>query len=78
MVRGDRSWSLRAEHLDRAQDSRAPRAHLVAAKEEAHRFRYDTALRLAQRGSELAQEGELRHALAMLRGELLREVGADA
>ncbi len=71
---GERELSLRAEHLDRAQDSRAPRAHLVAAKDEAHRFRYDTALRLAQRGSELAQEGELRHSLAMLRGELLLEV----
>ena len=48
--------------------------HLVGAQEEAHRFRYDTALRLAQRGSELAQDGELRYAMAMLRGELLREL----
>jgi len=65
---------LCAEHLDRAQDPRAARAQLVAAQDEAHRFRYDTALRLAERGSALAQEGALRHALAELRAELLLEL----
>ena len=69
----DRELVLTAEHLDRAQDPNAAQAHLAAAQEEARHFRYDNALRLAQRGSVLAQTAELRHALAMLRGDLLRE-----
>lgn len=71
---GEREPVLHAEHLDRAQDPGAARAHLAAAQEEAHHFRYDSALRLAQRGAALAQDGEQRHRLAMLRGDLLREV----
>jgi class 3 adenylate cyclase/tetratricopeptide (TPR) repeat protein len=69
----DRELVLTAEHLDRAQDPNAAQAHLAAAQEETRHFRYDNALRLAQRGSALAQTAELRHALAMLRGDLLRE-----
>ena len=65
---------LHAEHLDRAQHPDAARAHLAAAQAEARRFHYDTALRLAQRGGELAQEEDLRCALAVLRGELLHEL----
>ena len=71
---GEREPVLHAEHLDRAQDPGAAAAYLAAAEEEAHRLRSDTALRLAQRGWEIAEQRELRYALAMLRGELLREV----
>jgi tetratricopeptide (TPR) repeat protein len=71
---GEQEPVLRAEHLDRAQDPGAAAALLAAAQEEARRLRCDTALRLAQRGWELARERELRYAFAMLRGELLREV----
>ena len=71
---GQREPVLRAEHLDRAQDPQAAAAYLSAAQEEANRLRRDTALRLALRGWELAQEGPLRYALAMLRADLFREL----
>jgi tetratricopeptide (TPR) repeat protein len=71
---GQREPVLRAEHLDRAQDPQAAAAYLFAAQEEANRLRRDTALRLALRGWELAQEQPLRYALAMLRADLLREL----
>jgi class 3 adenylate cyclase/tetratricopeptide (TPR) repeat protein len=66
--------ALHAEHLDRAQDPGAAHAYLIGAQDEAHRFRYDTALRLVERGWELAEDGQLRYAIAMVRGELLREL----
>jgi class 3 adenylate cyclase/predicted ATPase len=69
----DKEQVLTAEHLDRAQDPGAARAHLAAAREEARHYRYDTALRLAQRGTALAEDAQTRHSLAMLRGDLLRE-----
>jgi len=72
---GTRDPILRAEHLDRADDPGAPQAYLDAATEEARRFRYDTALRLAERGLELALARRERYALTALRGELLREIG---
>jgi len=72
---GARDPILRAEHLDRADDPGAAQAYLDAATDEAHRFRYDTALRLAERGLELARAGRERYALTVLRGELLREIG---
>ena len=65
---------LCAEHLDRAQDPAAARACLLAAQDQANRHRYDTALRLAERGLALAREAELRYALSMLRAELLRDL----
>jgi tetratricopeptide (TPR) repeat protein len=70
---GSREPVLHADHLDRAQDPGAAHAHLIAAQQEARHFRYDIALRLAQRGTALAQDNEQRHPLAMLRGDLLRE-----
>ena len=70
----DQEPALHAEHLDRAQDPGAAYAYLVGAQQEAHRFRYDTALRLVQRGWDLAQDGQHRYAMATLRGELLREL----
>jgi class 3 adenylate cyclase/tetratricopeptide (TPR) repeat protein len=66
--------SLWAEHLDRAQHPDAARAHLTAAETEAARFRFDSALRLVQRGSELAQDGDLRYALATVHAEVLHEL----
>ncbi len=72
---GERDPILRAEHLDRAEDPGAAQAYLTAAQGEARRFRYDTALRLAERGAQLESAGPERCELALLRGELLREVG---
>jgi class 3 adenylate cyclase/tetratricopeptide (TPR) repeat protein len=73
---GAREPVVRAEHLDRAQHPDAARACLLAAEEEMGRLRYDSALRLAERGWALASEDdrELRHALAMRRGDLLHEI----
>jgi len=69
---------LRAEHLDRAGDPSAAQAYLAAARAQATRFRHESALRLADRGLELAQADGLRCALLLLRGDLLREAGRSA
>jgi len=71
---GERELGLRAEHLDRADDPGAAAAYLDAASEQARRYRYDTALQLAERGAQLATGAE-RCGLALLRGEVLREIG---
>jgi tetratricopeptide (TPR) repeat protein len=72
---GEREPVLRAEHLDRAEHADAARAYLAAAQDEMRRLSLDTALRLAQRGAELAQESALRREFAMLCGAVLRETG---
>lgn len=72
---GDREPVLKAEHLDRAEDPDAAQAYLAASRQEADRFRFDSALALAERGSALASLPDASCALALLRGELLRETG---
>ena len=72
---GEREPILRAEHLDRASDPEAAPAYLAAAKDQAQRFRHEPALRLAERGTEVALEASVRSALWLLRGDLLREAG---
>jgi len=77
---GDDDPVLRAEHLDRAQDAAAAQACLRAAASEAARLRFESALRLAERGAALAEapahaDARIGCELALLRGELLREVG---
>ena len=72
---------LRAEHLDRADDAGAAQAYLTAAMNEARYFRFDAALRLAERGAELAAAtvgGEVACGLALLRGDMLREMGRSS
>ena len=82
---GDGEPVLQAEHLDRADDPAAAQAYLRAATAEAARLRFEAALRLAERGGELAS-GTVAGGtsaggtsagceLALLRGEVLREVG---
>ncbi|QIE26529.1 Adenylate and Guanylate cyclase catalytic domain protein (plasmid) [Caballeronia sp. SBC1] len=66
---------LRAQHLDRAEDDRAPRAYLDAAIAQRTAYFTETALRLVERGLELAQTNEDRHALICFRGELQRDLG---
>ena len=66
---------LRAEHLDRAADPGAAKAYLAAAANQAGRYRYDSALRLAERGIELAASDEANCGLYLLRGELLLGFG---
>lgn len=70
--------ALRAEHLDRAEDTAAPRAYLEAARDQMPQYRYDQALRLVERGLAIVHEDQDRHALFCLRGELLRELGSVA
>jgi class 3 adenylate cyclase/tetratricopeptide (TPR) repeat protein len=66
---------LCAQHLDRAEDARAPAAYLKAASGQRAVFRSDAALRLIERGLQLAKEDVDRQALKCLKGELLRDLG---
>jgi class 3 adenylate cyclase/tetratricopeptide (TPR) repeat protein len=67
--------SLRAQHLDRAEDARAPLAYLDAATAQRATYHADSALKLVERGLALARGEAERHALICLKGELLRDVG---
>ena len=66
---------LRAQHLDRAEDERAPRAYLDAALAQRAAYFADAALRLVERGLQIAQTDTDRHALICFRGELQRDLG---
>jgi len=70
-----RDATLHAEHLDRADDSRAAGAYLHAAQDEAAALRMESALRLLRRGAELDAPQPVRHALASVEGELCRDLG---
>jgi tetratricopeptide (TPR) repeat protein len=65
----------RAEHLERAEAPMAPSAYGEAAEAEAAALRYESALRMAERGLALARTTEERRDLTMLRAEYLRELG---
>jgi class 3 adenylate cyclase/tetratricopeptide (TPR) repeat protein len=69
---------LYAEHLDRADDRRAPRAYLAAARAQARVYRYDRARALMERALGLATEPGDRFALTCYQGEILHDVGAMA
>jgi tetratricopeptide (TPR) repeat protein len=73
-VYADRDPVLRAQHLDLAGSAEAPAAYLAAARSEAERIRYETALQLAQRGVELASSRDA-YELHMLLGDLQRRLG---
>ena len=66
---------LHAQHLDRAEDARAPAADLDAALAQRIAFRSDAALRLVERGLAIAKDEGDRHALMCLKGELLCDLG---
>jgi class 3 adenylate cyclase len=70
-----RDLVLHAQHLDRAEDERAPRAYLDAALAQRTAYRADVALQLADRGIEIARDNGDRHILTCLKGELQRDVG---
>lgn len=67
---------LHAQHLDRANDVAAALAYQNAAIAQVTALHFNTALRLADRGLEIAEETALRCSLACLRGEALRNTGA--
>jgi class 3 adenylate cyclase/tetratricopeptide (TPR) repeat protein len=75
---GEEEPILRAEHLDRASDPAAAAAYLAAATAQTARFRHESALRLADRGLEIAIADSVRSALLLLRGDLLREGGRSS
>ena len=66
---------LCAQHLDRAEDERAPRAYLDAALAQRAAWLPDDALRLIARGLAIARDDADRHALLCLMGELQRDLG---
>jgi class 3 adenylate cyclase/tetratricopeptide (TPR) repeat protein len=70
-----RDAALHAEHLDRAADSGAARAYCDAARSQAAGYRYESALRLVERGIELADEPADGFALRCLRGDILNDLG---
>jgi class 3 adenylate cyclase/tetratricopeptide (TPR) repeat protein len=70
-----RDLILRAQHLDRAEDGRAPHAYLEAATAQRADYHVDAAMRLADRGMQIACTDGDRHALICLRGELQRDLG---
>ena len=72
-----RDAGVQAEHLDRADSPLAPEAYLAAATLESERWQHERALALAGRGLALAKARAQRHALALLMGEQLREVGRN-
>ena len=69
-----RDLTLHAQHLDRADAPDAGAAALAAAREQAARVRYETALQLATRGAEIASGPEL-YELQMLLGDLSQRFG---
>jgi class 3 adenylate cyclase/tetratricopeptide (TPR) repeat protein len=71
----DRDAALHAEHLDRADDPAAARAYLAAAEAEAAAYRVDRAMRLAERGLEVAKTPEDRGALAPAVGRYALDIG---
>jgi class 3 adenylate cyclase/tetratricopeptide (TPR) repeat protein len=66
---------LYAQHLDRADDDRAPQAYLDAAVAQRTAYFTEAALRLIERGLEIAKKDADRHALICLKGELQRDLG---
>lgn len=70
----ERDPALHAEHLDRAEDPAAAKAYLAAAEAEAGAYRVDRALRLAERGLEIAPAAD-RVALARAAGRYALDIG---
>jgi class 3 adenylate cyclase/tetratricopeptide (TPR) repeat protein len=70
-----RDATLHAQHLDRADDERAANAYLKAAIAQRAAYHVDAALRLAERGLEIARDAGDRHALMCLKGEVQRDLG---
>ena len=71
-----RDQTLHAEHLDRAEDPRAPLAYLAAAHAQMAAYHYERALSLVERGLELAHGSAERFELLCQRGDILHDLGA--
>ena len=66
---------LHAEHLHRADDSRAARAYLEAARSQSAQYRYEVARRLVEQGIGLATDPADRFALVHLKGDIMHDLG---
>lgn len=73
-----RDAGLRAEHLEHADSPQAAGAYRDAAQAELERLRFERALALVERGAALPASDADRLALALLRGQALRELGRNA
>ena len=71
-----RDPTLRAEHLDRADDPRAAEAYLDAARAEIAAMRSEAAVALLSQGARLPASPATRFALAALEGEVHVDLGA--
>lgn len=69
---------LHAQHLDRAEDEKAPQAYLKAAQFQFAQYRVEQALRLVERGLEIVSLNLDRLELLCFRGELLLDLGRVA
>lgn len=67
---------LRAEHLDRADDPGAATAYLEAAEAQASALHFESVLKLAGRGIEVARDEATRCDLMCVQGDALRNTGA--
>ncbi|MFQ5973891.1 MAG: tetratricopeptide repeat protein, partial [Alphaproteobacteria bacterium] len=74
----DRDPMLRAEHLDRAGDATAARAYLEAAQVQTKLYHFERALRLLERGAEIARNPADRFDLLATQGMCLRDIGRPA
>ncbi len=72
---GERDLALTAEHLDLAADDGASSAYLAAARQAAGLYHAEEALRLASRGLEASDPSEAHAGLALLKGEILTDIG---
>jgi len=71
----EQDLALQAQHLERAGDASAPRTYLAAAQAQAETYHFEHALQLVERGLSLVSATADRCDLALLRGELLRDLG---
>ncbi len=75
---GEQDPTLRAQHLDRADDPAAPQGYLEAARMQASDYHYESALRSVKRGLELARTATDKFSLTCWEGELLHDLGSLA
>jgi class 3 adenylate cyclase/tetratricopeptide (TPR) repeat protein len=66
---------LYAEHLDRADDPKAPKAYLEAAEGQAVLYHFERAQQLVVRGLEITQDDATKFALMKFSGELFLNAG---
>ena len=71
-----RDTMLRAEHLERADNSRAPAAYFEAARGQMAEYHYERAADTLARGIAIAKDREDLYRFTCLKGEILRNLGS--